>query len=140
MRGLAFLLLLGCATTSAGPDIAVHLEQLTPSDNFRFAGPVNVEYRVTASNPTAAPVTLTRIDLHTAGPGAYVLRTPTQPLNLHVPANSSASAVINAPATALGGRANSVEPVTVRVTAYFEGPGGLLVRLGNETFGQLGRE
>ena len=138
---LALLVLAGCASgATQESEVSIHLEQLTPGANFRFAGPVNVEYRVTVSNPTGEPVTLGRIDLRTIGPAAYVLSTPSQPMNLKVPARDSASMVITALGSALGGRNTSVEPVTVRATAYFDGPKGAFVRVVNETFRQLGRE
>ncbi len=89
---------------------------------------------MTATNPTDAAVTLSRIDLRTVGPGAYVLRTPAQPMNLRVAAKSSASLVITARGSAAGGHIASEEPVTVRATAYFDGPDGAFVRVVNETF------
>ena len=38
-----------CATAGA-PEVSVHLEQLTTFSDLRFSGPINVEFRVTASN------------------------------------------------------------------------------------------
>ncbi|MEK6372562.1 MAG: hypothetical protein AABO58_07680 [Acidobacteriota bacterium] len=122
-----------CATAGA-PEVSVHLEQLTTFSDLRFSGPINVEFRVTASNPTDAAVTLSRIELRTVGPGAYVLRAPAQPMNLRVPPRSSSSAVITARGTSLGGNATSREPVTVRATAYFDGPDGAFVRVMNVSF------
>ena len=139
MRRLApvvLLLALAACATSGAPEVTVGLEQLTSFSDLRFAGPINVEYRVTATNPTDAPVTLTRIDIKTVGPGAYVLRTPTQPVNLTVPAKSSASVTITARGSAAGGNANSAEPVTVRATAYFDTPAGPLTRVVNQNFGR----
>ena len=79
-------------------------------------------------------MTLSRIELRTIGPGAYVIRTPAQPLNLRVLPRSSSTAVVTARATVLGGNAASRELVTVRATAYFDGPDGAFVRVVNESF------
>ena len=128
-------LFVGCATSSA-PDVAVRLEQLTPTSDFRFAGPVSVQFRVTVDNDTESPVTLSRLELRTIGPGAYALREPAMPLHLAVPAKSSASVVVTARGASSGGNPSSVEPVNVRGTAYFDAPGGGFARVVNATFGQ----
>jgi hypothetical protein len=138
-RALVVLLAVACATGS-DPDVGIHLEQITTFSSLRFAGPVNVEYRVTISNKTDAPVTLTRVDLNTVGQGAYVLREPPLPLRLTVPPKSSVSAAVTARGSALGGRATGEEPVTVRMVAYFDGPGGALTRVTNTSFEQTGRD
>ena len=118
----AVLLLAGCASSSqsSGPDVAVHLQQVSgPPDVYYFAGPVNIQYRVSITNPTSDPLTLTRLDLQTFGPGAYSLRTEATPMNLKVPQNSAASYLISVWGRARGGFLNSTEPVTIRGTAYF---------------------
>ena len=78
------VLLGGCAsssTMSSGPDVRVHLDQVAgPPDVYYFAGPVNIQYRVSIENPTDEPLTLTRLDLQTLGPGAYSLRTEATPM------------------------------------------------------------
>ena len=141
MRGAAFAvaLLAACASAPDSSPVTLHIEQLTPAAEFRFAGPVTVQFRITASNPTSERVTLSRIELRTVGPGAYVLREPSIPLKMTVPPSSSAAVTIAARGEALGGHSTSVEPVTVRATAYFDGPRGPFTQLLNRTFDQLGR-
>ena len=134
VRFVLFALFAGCATSTA-PDVSVRIEQLTTFSDLRFAGPINVEYRVAVSNATDAPVTLVRLELRTVGPAAYVLREPAMPLRLAVPAKSSASAVVTARGAALGGNAQSKEPPTVRATAYFDGAAGAFTRTVNATVG-----
>ena len=118
-------LLIGCSsssTLSSGPDVQVHLEQTAgPPDVFYFAGPVSLQYRVTITNPTNEPLTLTRLDLNSEGPGAYSLRTGASPMNLKVPANGSVSYLISVWGRANGGYLNAEAPVTIRGTAYFNG-------------------
>ena len=56
------VLLAGCAssTLSSGPEVQVHLEQVAgPPDVYYFAGPVNIQYRLSITNPTNEPLTLT---------------------------------------------------------------------------------
>ena len=116
------LLLAACAssTPSSGPDVQIHLQQVSgPPDVFYYAGPVNIQYRVSITNPTPEPLTLTRLDLQTIGPGAYSLRTEATPMNLKVPPNSSASYLISVWGRARGGYLASTEPVTLHGTAFF---------------------
>ena len=121
----AAVLLAGCAsssTMSSGPDVKVHLDQVAgPPDVYYFAGPVNIQYRVAIENPTDEPVTLTRLDLQTLGVGAYSLRAGSTPMNLKVPAKSTANYMISVWGRANGGYLNAGAPVTLRGTAYFQG-------------------
>jgi hypothetical protein len=136
---LLLALLAACATTPSGPEVRIELEQITSSAEFRFAGPVNVQYRLTAFNPTADPVNFARIELRTVGPGAYVLREPSIPINVKVPPGSTAALTVTARGAASGGQTASIEPVTVRAVAYFDGPKGPFTHLLNVSFDQLGR-
>src|SRR5437870_4193804 len=119
------VLLSGCASSStmtSGPDVRVHLEQVAgPPDVYYYAGPVNIQYRVSLENPTDEPLTLTRLDLQSMGPGAYSLRTEATPMNLKVPPRASASYVISVWGRAHGGYLTAGAPVTIRGTAYFQG-------------------
>jgi hypothetical protein len=117
------LLLIGCAssTQSSGPDVRLHLEQVGgPADVFYYAGPINIQYRLSITNPANEPLTLTRLDLQTFGPGAYSLRTEATPMNLKVPPNSTASYLVSVWGRARGGYLASTEPVTLRGTAFFQ--------------------
>jgi hypothetical protein len=132
---LALAVLAACASTSATPEVSVALAQVSGSrDMFFFAGPVNVEYEVTVTNPTNEPVTLRRLDLKTVGAGAYTLRTPSQPLQVTVRPGMVSVVRVSANAISRGGNANSAEPVTVRGTAYFDAPSGAFTRVFNESF------
>src|SRR5689334_13410923 len=101
------ILFVGCAssaTQSSGPDVRIQLEQIAGNpDVYYFAGPVNIQYRLSIANPTNEPLTLTRLDLQTLGPGAYSLRTAATPMSLKVPASSTASYVISVWGRARGG-------------------------------------
>ncbi|MDQ6801816.1 MAG: hypothetical protein M3041_13365 [Acidobacteriota bacterium] len=118
------VLLSGCGSSSnpaSGPDVRVHLEQVSgPPDVYYFAGPVNIQYRLSIANPTDEPLTLTRLDLQTLGSGAYSLRAAATPMNLKVPPNANASYLISVWGRANGGYLSAGEPVTIRGTAYFQ--------------------
>jgi hypothetical protein len=118
------ILLGGCAsssTLSSGPDVKVHLEQVAgPAEVFYFAGPVNIQFRVSIENPTEEPLTLTRLDLRSEGPGAYSLRTEATPMNLKVPPRATANYLISVWGRANGGYLTAGAPVTIRGTAYFQ--------------------
>ena len=124
------LLLAACAssTQSSGPNVTIQLEQLnSANDIFYFRGPVNIQYRVVITNPTNQALTLTRLDLQTLGSGAYSLRTNSTPMNLKVAPNATTAYQISVWGYARGGYLSSTEPVTVRGTAYFNGPSGSFV-------------
>ncbi|HJT17747.1 MAG TPA: hypothetical protein VJ853_10175 [Thermoanaerobaculia bacterium] len=130
------LFLAACASTpqQGGPNVAVQLQQInSPNEVFYYRGPVNVQYRVAISNPTAEQLTLQRLDLQTIGPGAYSLRANGTPMNLKVPPNSTAVYTISVWGYARGGYLASTEPVTLRGTAYFQGPtSGAFIKMFNE--------
>jgi non-ribosomal peptide synthetase component F len=126
------LLLAACASTpqDSGPPVTVQIAQTSGSPNvFYFAGPVNIQYQVSVSNPTDQAVTLRRLDLRTEGTGAYVLRTSGSPMNVKVAPKSNATFMVSAWGRALGGYIASTEPVTLFATAYFDAPGGSFVKL-----------
>jgi len=122
-----FVGLLGFASNSRGadaPKLDVQLRQISmPSDMFYFRGPVNLQYQLTITNPTNAPVTLRRIDLSTMGPGAYTLHTGATPITRVIPPNGTTTSTLSAWGRASGGYLRSEEPVTVRGVAYFDSPG-----------------
>jgi hypothetical protein len=137
----AVLVLVGCASSpssSNAPNVTLHLAQVnTPSDVFYFAGPVNIQYRLTISNPTSQPLTLTRLDLRTFGPGAYSLRTAATPMNLKIAPNGTSTYLISVWGRARGGYLASSEPVSIQGTAYFKGPSGSFVKIFNENIALL---
>ena len=133
---ISFLLLAGCASSGqqSGPPVTVQIQQVNNvNDVFYYRGPVNVQYRVAINNPTSEPMTLTRLDLSTIGPGAYSLQANGTPMNLKVPPNSTAVYTISVWGYARGGFMASSEPVTLRGTAYFQGSSsGAFIKMFNE--------
>jgi hypothetical protein len=132
------LILGACAssTDSTGPNLNIHLEQATAlADMFYFRGPINLQYRLTISNPTSTPVTLRRLDLRSLGPGAYSIRTGSTPITQRIAPNGTSSIALSAWGYASGGYLRSEEPVTIRGVAYFEtADGHSFVRQFMETF------
>jgi hypothetical protein len=138
MKGIVLIVLLlsGCASSPSGPDVSIHLQQLTTYSDLRFGGPVNVDFRVTVYNQTDSDVTLRRIEVRTIGPGPYSLSEPPIPLNLRVAARSTEWGLITARGFAAGGNMTSREQSSVRATAYFDGPNGAFIRTVNESLGR----
>lgn len=133
------LLFASCASSnqSNGPNVTVQLAQVgSTNDVFYFRGPVNVQYQVAITNPTSQPLTLTRLDLQTIGSGAYSLRANGTPMNLKVPPNATTTYTISVWGYSRGGYLASTEPVTIRGTAYFQGPSGSFIRLFNQNISQ----
>jgi hypothetical protein len=135
------LILAGCASSADedpnAPKVTVHLQQIDSVGNeFTFAGPVNVQFVLTATNTTKDPVTLTRLEVRTVGSGAYTISPTSTNLNMQLGPGQSVTTTIAVWGYARGGRLSSEEPVTLRGTAYLSGPSGAFVRLFTEYIGQ----
>lgn len=132
-----FLAACASSQTSKGPNVGVELAQLTTaSDVFYMRGPVSIQYQLAVSNPTSQPLTLTKLDLQTLGPGAYSLRANGTPMNLTIAPNATSNYTISVWGYSNGGYVASTEPVTLRATAYFKGPSGSFLRIVNENIPQ----
>lgn len=137
LRLAAIVLVLGAACASAGnrpdaPKVDVVLAPLNAtSDIFYFRGPITLDYQIGFHNPSDEPLTLTRLELRTEGGGAYRISTAA-PMKLNLPARSNVSYKISVWGRALGGYIRQDEPVTMRITAYFDSPRGNFVRTSTE--------
>ncbi len=135
---VAVLLLAGCATVGDdpnAPNVTLHLLPLSSAPNaYRYGGPVNIGYELTATNSTNQPVTLDRIEVRTIGSGAYLIRPTSTRLNLALGPGESKAVQFSIWGTAPGGQLASGEPVTVRAAGYLKGPSGPFVRLFTEYF------
>ena len=78
-----------------------------------FRGPISIQYQLTITNPTSQPLTLSRLNLSTVGPGGYSLRTGDAVVKTVVPPNGSTSVNLSAWGYARGGYTRSTEPVQV---------------------------
>jgi hypothetical protein len=117
------------AMAATAPAVGVHLVQTTtPADTVFFRGPVTVEYQLTITNPTNAPITLTRLNLQSMGSGAYTLRTGDAPVKTIIPANGSTTLKLSAWARARGGFMRSTQPVDIHGVLWFQGPTGNFVK------------
>ena len=126
------IVLAGCATStqSSGPNVTIQLAQVNSApDIFYYAGPVNIQYQVSITDPTNEPLTLTRLDLQSVGPGAYSVRTESTPMNLKVAPNATTNYLISVWGRARGGYLAADEPVSIRGTAYFKGPSSSFVKI-----------
>jgi hypothetical protein len=140
----AIAILAGCAssrgTDSAGaPPLQVTLAQIgTPaSDMYFFRGPINVQYELTVKNPTSTEYTLRRLDIQSVSPGAYSIRTGNQPITYRIPPNGTTTIHLSTWGTARGGFLRAEEPVSLRVIAQFDAPGGKgFQKVFTETLGQ----
>jgi hypothetical protein len=128
------LLAAGCATGGSGtsgngPDLKLQLVQTTPiPDVFYFGGPVNVQYQLAIENPTEQAVSLERIELGTASSGAYRLRTSSTVIHRSIAPGGRVAVPISAWVYARGGELSADEPVSIRTTAWFQGPHGRFTR------------
>jgi len=134
---ITLVLLSACASSSqsSGPNVTLHLTAVnSPPDIFYFAGPISLQYQLSVTNPTSEPLTLTRLELRTMGPGAYSIRTQASPMNLKISPNATVTYTISVWGYARGGYLAAEEPVTLQGTAFFRGTSsGSFVRIFNET-------
>jgi hypothetical protein len=97
---------------------------------------VNIQYRLSVTNPTSEPVTLRSLQLQTIGPGAYSLRATSTPMKMQLGPNETKSMTISVWGRAHGGFLTSGAPVTIHGTGYFNAPSGAFVKMFNENIMQ----
>lgn len=125
LAAAAVLLIALGVYASESPKIDVHLAPVsTSNDTFYFRGPINLQYRLTVTNPSSEAVTLRRIELSSMGPGAYSIHTGAAPIRQTIQPNGTTSIALSAWGRATGGYLRSEEPVTIRGVAYFDEPNG----------------
>jgi hypothetical protein len=123
-----------CASNpkNEGPPVGVDLALVnTPANILYFAGPVNLQFEVTLTNPTDQTVTLRRLDLRTFGGGSFFMRATGTPFHVAVPPHGTKSVTMAAWGNSRGGMIAEDEPIQLQGTAYFDGPQGAFVRLVN---------
>jgi hypothetical protein len=131
---VTFLLLAACSSTpkSDAPPIGVDLALAnTPANVLYFAGPVNLQFAVTLTNPTDMPVTLRRLDLRTLGGGSLYLRAIGTPFHIEVKPHANTTVTTSVWGNSRGGMLAEDEPIQLQATAYFDSPKGPFVRLLN---------
>jgi hypothetical protein len=111
---VAILMVAVSSMAESTPAVQAHLVQTTlPSDMIFFRGPISIQYQLTITNPSSQPLTLSRLNLSTVGPGGYRLRTGDAIVKTVVPANGSTTLNLSAWASARGGFVRSSEPVEI---------------------------
>ncbi len=135
-RFLIVVLLLFAACSSNpkndAPPIGVDLALAnTPANILYFAGPVNLQFAVTLTNPTDMPVTLRRLDLRTFGGGSFYMRAAGTPFHVEVKPHANTTVTMSAWGNSRGGMLAEDEPIQLQATAYFDSPKGAFVRLFN---------
>lgn len=131
---VVFALLAACSSNPAseGPPIGLELAIVnTPTNVLYFAGPVNLQFQVTLSNPTDQPVTLRRLDLRTTGSGSFFMRATGTPFHVEVKPHASTTVTMSAWGNSRGGYLAADEPLTLQATAYFDSPKGPFIRMLN---------
>jgi len=130
---LLALLIIACA--SGGKDdspVTVRIANVNVIGDLRFAGPISTRFRVEVTNPSSEPVTLRKVEIHTAGPVAFSIRVTT-PFTRVVGAGETIEVELNGTGTSAGGRLADQEPVTLRGTADFDSAHGAFVKLFGDT-------
>ena len=131
---LVLLLLAACSSTpkTDAPPIGVDFALAnTPANVLYFAGPVNLQFAVTLTNPTDLPVTLRRLDLRTLGGSSFYLRAAGTPFHVEVKPHANTTVTMSAWGNSRGGMLAEDEPIQLQATAYFDSLKGPFVRLFN---------
>jgi hypothetical protein len=131
---VALLLIAACSSTpkNDAPPIGVDLALAnTPTNILYFAGPVNLQFAVTLTNPTDMPVTLRRLDLRTLGGSSLFLRASGTPFHVEVKPHANTTVTTSVWGNSRGGLLAEDEPIQLQATAYFDSPKGPFVRLFN---------
>ena len=118
------------APKNDAPPIGVDLALAnTPANILYFAGPVNLQFAVTLTNPTDMPVTLRRLDLRTFGGGSFYMRATGTPFHVEVKPHANTTVTMSAWGNSRGGMIAEEEPIQLQATAYFDSPKGQFIRL-----------
>lgn len=128
----ALLLLVACASNpkNEGPPIGIDLALANGASSILyFAGPVNLQFAVTLTNPTDMPVTLRRLDLRTLGGGSFFMRAIGTPFHVEAPPHGSKTVTMSAWGNSRGGLIAEEEPIQLQATAYFDSPKGPFIRM-----------
>jgi len=141
----ALLVLAGCASSAQSSGDADKLQiQLAQFDTpgasnlYYFAGPINVRYQLSITNPTSDTYTLRRIELRTTSPGAYSLHTPPSSITAVIPPGKTTVVNLSAWARSSGSYLRAEEPVTIQGTAYLDGPHGPFAKIFTQMLTQFG--
>jgi hypothetical protein len=113
------------SAASIKPQVQIMQTGGVPPAARNVRGPVNVQYAVEIGNPSTEAITLKRINVTSVTDGgAYTVR-HSQPFDKLIPAGDRQVVEFFASANATGlSVAGANGPVTLRVIAEFEGPGG----------------
>ena len=140
---LSFALLLAGCASGTGADtsstkVTIRIQQLDNENGYDFvkARSVNIRYALYATNTTASPVTLSRVEFRTLDTGAYTIPPTSTSLNIPIGPTETIRTVISVWGTSQGGNAGSKEPVTLHGTAYLNGISGPFVQIFTENFRQ----
>jgi len=127
------LLIAACASGAKDDSpVTVRISGVNVIGDLRFAGPVSTRFRVEVTNPTNEPVTLRKVEIHTASPVAFSIRVTT-PFTRVVGAGETIEVELNGTGTSAGGKLADEEAVTLRGTADFDSPHGAFYKLFGET-------
>jgi len=135
---VALLLVAACASNpkDEGPPIGIDLALTNGAGSILyFAGPVNLQFAATLTNPTDMPVTLRRLDLRTLGGGSFFMRATGTVFHIEVPPHGSKTVTMSAWGNSRGGMIAESEPIQLQATAYFDSPKGQFIRM---TMAQVG--
>lgn len=132
------LLAAACASSKAPngkpakPDVAIDVTQIVGPAQLNYPyGPIEVQYEFLIQNPSAQPITLTRIEVATmnmAG-GPYTLRRDFYNVNRTIPPNGADTVKLWAKAFGYGRGLRENEPITLRTIAHFQSPSGAFQKI-----------
>jgi hypothetical protein len=125
LLAVATLIVAVSSMAASAPAVQAHLVQTSmPSNMVFFRGPISVQYQLTITNPGSQPLTLSRLNLSTIGPGGYRLRTGDAIVKAVIPANGSTTLNLSAWAYARGGFIRATEPVEMHGQLWLAPPKG----------------
>lgn len=143
MRPLLLLLLLGGLACAAAQDprdalVEVRIEQLVGPSSSQPIGRFQVQYGVEVRNMRDEPVTVRRIEMRQIGGGAYLLlRTNEFKVfdRMIAPGTTDAVDFWTEAVTRLNqGDPGAGEPVTIRMTIFFDAPSGTFRKVAHQRF------
>lgn len=133
MKRLALVSLLlitaACASRSTReadvlrPQVAIVQTSTLGESNYQ-PGAVELYYQVVVKNNSSETITLRQLDMNTVSSGAYTVNSNAIVLNQRIEGLTTGSAPFHIRGYQRGGRVGAMEPVLVRVIAYFDSAAG----------------
>ncbi|MBW3670409.1 MAG: hypothetical protein KY432_01915 [Acidobacteria bacterium] len=123
-----FISIVGCAGSRAGEDVTkpeITLAQLPGTSlAMQYRGELSIPFAMEIRNRSDDMIKVESVELWTIGDGPYLLQGSEVRLGVEIAAGATAIVRFSMPGFSHGGGGAPTHPVTIRGSAFFDGPEG----------------